>query len=163
MINPSVSVPLKAWIRFQPPQQTWIISMKHQYIFQGKSCYFYWDVRTFSICVCGNKSTGQTRTMFSQNTVHVGRQCQRLLWQLDDPCCLTAPPSVSFQTNPRKCKSCESDQLTPHLSISPSVCVSSFHHFHPSFVQSTHQQQWCAVIIVRPYVRVSVYMQDPSG
>lgn len=68
MINPSVNMPLKAWVRFQPPQQTWIISMKHQYIFHGKSCYFYWDVRTFSICVCGNKSTGQTRTMFSQNT-----------------------------------------------------------------------------------------------
>lgn len=34
-----------------------------------------------------------------------------------------APPSVSFQTNLRKYKSCESGQLTPHLSISPSICL----------------------------------------
>lgn len=67
------------------------------------------------------------------------------------------PPSVSLQTNLWKYKSCEQrDQLTPHLSVSPSVCVSSFHHLHPSLSQSTHQQQWCAVIIVRASLRSSV-------
>lgn len=64
--------------------------------------------------------------------------------------------SVSLQTNLWKYKSCEKDQLTPHVSVSPYVCVSSFHHSHPSFSQSIHQQQWCAVIIVRASKNLSV-------
>lgn len=55
------------------------------------------------------------------------------------------------------------DHLTPHLFVSPSVCVSSFHHstflkIHPpTTVVGCHHRS------VRPSVRLSVYMQDPAG
>lgn len=71
-------------------------------------------------------------------------------------------PSVSLQTNLWKYKSCEKETSSSHICpfLPPSV---SLHSITPSLSQSIHQQQWCAVIIVRASLRLSVYMQDPSG
>lgn len=65
------------------------------------------------------------------------------------------PPSVSLQTNLWKYKSCEKETSSPRIcpSLPPSV---SLHPITPSFSQSIHQQQWCAVIIVRASLRSSV-------
>ncbi|XP_042281035.1 voltage-dependent calcium channel gamma-4 subunit isoform X1 [Thunnus maccoyii] len=55
---------------------------------------------------------------------------------------------AAWKTNLWKYKSCEKETSSPRIcpSLPPSV---SLHPITPSFSQSIHQQQWCAVIIVR--------------